>query len=201
MTRTAMFPAFFAILLLGAGAAFPNAGAATGSPETTRTVIEGVEFRGTYNGEDVVLHLHNAALLRYKIFFRGYVVGLYLPEGAGPSTALEDVPKRMEFSYFWSIPGREFGKAGEKILARNVDRETMENLRDRLDRIDRAYRDVRPGDRYALTYIPGRGTELSYNGTPLTVIEGADFAAAYFAIWLGPEPLDAGLKRELLRQG
>ena len=201
MTRKAIFRALFAILLLGTGSAFPTSGAATGSQETTRGVIEGVEFHETYTGEDVVLHLHNAALLRYKVFFRGYVVGLYLPEGARPSAVLEDVPKRMEFSYFWSIPGREFGKAGEKILARNVDRETMEKLRDRLDRIDRAYRDVRPGDRYALTYIPGRGTELSYNGEPLTVIEGADFAAAYFSIWLGPEPLDAGLKRELLRQG
>lgn len=201
MARTAILPAIFAMVLLGAGSALPTSGAATGSAETTKRVVEGVGFRQTYAGEGVVLHLHNAALLRYKVFFRGYVVGLYLPEGAGPSAVLEDVPKRMEFSYFWSIPAREFGKAGEKILARNVDGKTLENLRERLDRIDRAYRDVRPGDRYALTYIPGRGTELSHNGEPLTVIEGADFAAAYFAIWLGPEPLDAGLKRELLRQG
>jgi hypothetical protein len=77
----------------------------------------------------------------------------------------------------------------------------MESLRDRLDRIDRAYQDVRPGDRYALTYVPGRGTELSYNGKPLTVIEGADFAAAYFSIWLGEKPIDDGLKNELLRKG
>jgi hypothetical protein len=37
------------------------------------------------------------------------------------------------------------------------------------------------------------------NGTPLIVIEGADFAAAYFGIWLGREPIDEKLKRDLLK--
>lgn len=191
------------IALLSLMSAFPFRApeASTGVPETTPMVIEGVTFPRTYAGEGVVLHLQNAALLRHKVLFRGYVVGLYLPEGADPSGVLEDVPKRMEFSYFWSIPGREFGKAGEKILARNVDDAMMERLRGRLDRIERAYRDIRPGDRYALTYVPGRGTELSYNGKPLTVIEGPDFAAAYFSIWLGEKPIDDGLKKDLLRKG
>ena len=56
---------------------------------------------------------------------------------------------------------------------------------------------MKPGDRYALTYIPGVGTELALNGKPKGVIEG-DFAAAYFAIWLGAKPLDASLKAQLL---
>ena len=49
----------------------------------------------------------------------------------------------------------------------------------RIDRMNRHYRDIKPGDRYALTFIPGRGTELSLNGTALVTIEGDDFAAAY----------------------
>jgi hypothetical protein len=36
------------------------------------------------------------------------------------------------------------------------------------------------------------------NGTPLGVVEGADFAAAYFAIWLGPKPISDSLKAQLL---
>jgi hypothetical protein len=201
MARKGNLAACIAVFLLAS--AFPSLAPAeaTGLPDSPPMVIEGVTFPGSYTGDGVVLHLQSAALLRYKIVFRGYVVGLYLPEGADPSSVLEDLPKRMEFSYFWSIPGREFGKAGEKVLARNVDESMMERLRGRLDRIDRAYRDIRPGDRYALTYVPGRGTELSHNGIPLTVIEGADFAAAYFSIWLGEKPLDDGLKKELLRKG
>ncbi len=193
-----------ALFLVLPGVAFlpcPPAAAGPGKGNSAPVVLEGVEFPGTYARGDVVLKLRNVALLRYKVFFRGYVVGLYLPEGTGPSEALRDVPKRMEFSYFWSIPGGEFGKSGEEVLSRNVDGATMGRLRERLDRIDRAYRDIRPGDRYALTYLPGKGTELAWNGTPLAVLKGADFAAAYFSIWLGPRPLDEGLKKDLLREG
>ena len=179
----------------------PVVSASTGEGTDESLVVDGVAFTRSYAVEGVSLQLHNAALLRYKVFFRGYVVGLYLPDGAEPAAALGDVPKRLEFHYFWDIPGPEFGKAGERILARNVDGPTMKALRDRLDRIDRAYRDVKPGDLYALTYLPGKGTELSLNGTPLLVVEGADFAAAYFSIWLGAKPIDDNLKRELIRKG
>ncbi len=87
------------------------------------------------------------------------------------------------------------------MLSRNVSASTLSSLRDRLDRIRAAYRDVKPGDRYALTYRPGSGTELSFNGTTLVVIQGDDFASAYFSIWLGKQPLDPGLKEDLLRKG
>jgi acyl-CoA synthetase (AMP-forming)/AMP-acid ligase II len=75
----------------------------------------------------------------------------------------------------------------------------LARIQSRIERINAAYRDVKPGDRYSLTYLPGRGTELALNGKPLIVIEGADFAAAYFGIWLGREPIDENLKRDLLK--
>jgi len=182
-------------------AAIPGISASTGTGTDGTHVVDGVAFTRSYVGEGLSLRLRNAALLRYKVFFRGYVVGLYLPEGTDPAAALGEVPKRLEFHYFWEIPGPAFGKAGEEIIARNVAAATLANLRGRLDRINRAYRDVKPGDRYALTYLPGKGTELSLNGSPLLVVEGDDFAAAYFSIWLGEKPIDAGLKNELLRKG
>jgi hypothetical protein len=89
-----------------------------------------------------------------------------------------DVPKRLELSYFWRIKGSDFGKAGDEVLARNVDPNTLEQLRPRLDQINALYETVNPGDRYALTYIPGRGTELALNGENKGIIPGADFAAA-----------------------
>jgi hypothetical protein len=51
--------------------------------------------------------------------------------------------------------------------------------------INTFYEDVRKGDRYSLTYIPGRGTELKFNGETRGVVPGADFANIYFSIWLG----------------
>jgi len=144
------------------------------------------------------LHLHGGAKLKWFLF-DVYVAGLYLPPGVEPARALDDVPKRLEFHYLVSIDGKDFGPAGEKILRRGLPEEALAPLADRLARIKAAYRDVKPGDRYALTYVPGRGTELSMNGEPILVVEGADFARAYFSIWLGDKPLDEGFRRELLR--
>jgi hypothetical protein len=46
--------------------------------------------------------------------------------------------------------------------------------------------------------VPGAGTELALNGNRLGVVEGADFAAAYFRIWLGDSPVDTRLRDQLL---
>jgi len=160
--------------------------------------VEGVSFMARVDAGDTGLRLHGGALLKWFLF-KVYVAALYLPEGVPAERALEDVPKRIEFSYLVDIAGKDFGPAGEKVLAKNLAEEEMAPLRGRLDRIKAVYLDVAAGDRYALTYVPGQGTELSMNGEPLAVIEGADFARAYFSIWLGENPLDRGFKRDLVR--
>ena len=175
---------FFAWFSLGTAA-----GAAT---------IEGVTFADRYQAGTTTLTLNNVGLLRYRVIFKGYVAALYLGEGVRPEQVLTDVPKRLELEYFWSIAGPDFSKAAEKILADNFPAAQITSFRSRLDRLNTLYENVKPGDRYALTYIPGVGTELALNGKPKGVIEGADFAAAYFAIWLGAKPLDASLKAQLL---
>lgn len=68
----------------------------------------------------------------------------------------------------------------------------------RIDKHNALYRDVQPKDRYSLTYLPGKGTELALNGEPLGTIEGADFARALYAMWLGDKPMNASFKRQLL---
>jgi len=145
-----------------------------------------------------VLRLHGASLLRWKRLFKAYVAALYLPAGIGSDEVLEDVPKRLELSYFWDIEGEQFGPAAEQILERTLPEEELRVLRPRLAELHRAYRSVQPGDRYALSYAPGRGTALTLNGELLARIPGADFARAYFGIWLGPEPVDEGLRDRLL---
>jgi hypothetical protein len=160
--------------------------------------IEGVTFADRYQAGTTALTLNNVGLLRYRVIFKGYVAALYLGDGVRPEEVLADVPKRLELEYFWSIAGADFGKAAEKILADNFSAAQLDAFRSRLDRLNTWYENVKPGDRYALTYLPGVGTELALNGRAKGVIEGADFAAAYFAIWLGAKPLDASLKAQLL---
>ncbi len=85
-----------------------------------------------------------------------------------------------------AAPLRALGLAGPAAAEREIEG------------VAALYEDVEPGDRYALTYLPGVGTELSRNGVPRGRVGGAAFAAALFAIWLGDHPIDGGLKADLL---
>ena len=161
--------------------------------------IESVAFVDSLPIGGTPVPLRNVALLRYLKFIKAYVAALYLPEGVKAEDVLSDVPKRLEISYLVSIKGPDFDKGAAPVLERNQTPAERAGIQGRIDRINAAYKDVKPGDRYALTYLPGRGTELALNGTPLIVIEGSDFAAAYFGIWLGREPIDDKLKRDLLK--
>lgn len=161
--------------------------------------VENVTFADSIQAGSTTLPLHNAALLRYLKVIKAYVAALYLPEGITADRVLSDVPKRLELHYLVSIKGPDFGKGAEPTLELNQTPAELARLRSRIDRINAAYRDVKPGDRYSLTYLPGRGTELALNNTPLLTIEGADFAAAYFGIWLGRDSISDSLKRDLLK--
>jgi len=159
--------------------------------------VEGINFSNNYAAGNKNLRLTGAGLFRYW-GFKAYTGALYLEEGASVDEVLSDRAKRIELEYYRAIKGKDFGPATDKSIAKNVDATTYERLRPKIDYHNSLYEDVRRGDRYSLTYIPGRGTELALNGEPKGVIEGADFAAAVFSIWLGPQPINNSFKKQIL---
>lgn len=159
--------------------------------------IDGAYFKESLTVDKTTLKLTGTGLLRYW-GFKAYVGAFYLEAGCPTDEALSDRAKRIEIQYKRSIKGKDFGPATDKSIAKNTDPATVRRLRPRIDYHNSLYEDVQPGDRYALTYIPGRGTELALNGEPKGVIEGADFAAAVFSIWLGPKPLNESFKKQIL---
>ena len=160
--------------------------------------IEGITFETSYRANDTLLQLRGYGLLRYLVFIKAYVGAFYMPPGEDASRALGPTPRRLELSYFHAISAADFAEATRQKIADNVMPEALPAIAERLERFNGFYRDVQPGDRYALTYLPGKGTELSLNGTPLGNIEGEDFAAAVFAIWLGQAPIDEDFRDTLL---
>ncbi len=160
--------------------------------------IEGVDFEPQVQVGGEVLDLNGYALLRYKVVFKAYVAALYLRSSLEPEKVLSDTPKRLEIEYFWGISADDFAKATIDGIAANLPPDKVEGLRDEIREFNTFYADVKPGDRYALTYVPDIGTELALNGTPRGIVAGDDFAAAIFSIWLGESPLDSGLKAALL---
>ena len=180
-------PATIALLLLLAVPLAANA-----------AVIEGIAFDKTYRIEDAELHLRGYGLLRYLVFIKAYVGAFYMLPGETAAQALGKTPRRLELEYFHAIAAVEFAEATRQKIADNVSPDTRTAIAERLERFNGFYRDVQPGDRYALTYLPGYGTELALNGEVLGRIAGDDFAAAVFAIWLGPDPIDTNFRDTLL---
>ena len=161
--------------------------------------VEDVKFEKSVTVDGRTLSVRGAGLFRYLGVIKAYVGALYVEKGFATEDVLSDTAKRLEIEYFHAIKGEDFGPATNKIITKNTDAETLERLRPKIDAHNALYRDVQPGDRYSLTYIPGRGTELALNGEPIGLIEGADFAAAIYAMWLGDKPMNKSFKRQLMR--
>lgn len=160
--------------------------------------IKGVRFHDTVLVDRTELNLTGAAVLQWAMLFDVYAGAFYLPKGVPGHSWPKDVAKRLELSYFRAIEGNGFAKASDKILRENLLPAEYQALAKRLQVFYSFFRDVKPGDRYSISYLPAKGTELRLNDQPLGSVPGADFAAAYFGIWLGPEPISKDFRNRLL---
>lgn len=156
----------------------------------------GIHFDDTIQLEGHALALKGVGILQ-KYIFKGYLVGLYLPEGVAVKDALTDVPKRLEYYFYRDMEAEDFRSTGEPLMAQNVGQVETDRLKPQLAAFNQLYRDVKKRQRYTITYIPGKGTELALEGESLGWVPGFKFAAAYFAIWLGPNPVSEQLKEGL----
>ena len=168
------------------------------SPNASSTEISGVFFEDHVFVGNTLLSKRGAGLFRYLGIIKAYVGALYVEDGKQIQELLNNSAKRLEIEYFHNIKGDDFGPATNKLLARNVDPEILAGLQDRIDKHNALYEDVQPGDRYSLTFIPGKGTELALNGEPKGIIEGDDFASAIYSIWLGKNPISHSFKNQLM---
>ena len=160
--------------------------------------IKGVNFSERYLVDQTELTLKGVAALKWGFLFDVYAGAFYLPEGIDGQNWAEDVPKRLELSYFRNFKAEDFSGSSDKLLRSSLPVAEYESLEVRLQQFYQLFRDIKPGDRYSLTYRYGTGTELSLNGELLGVAPGADFAEAYFGLWLGPQPINENFRDSLL---
>jgi hypothetical protein len=60
---------------------------------------------------------------------------------------------------------------------------------------------VEPGQTITAIYMPKQGTSFFYEGKKISQIQGADFAKAFFGIWLDSKTSVPKLRADLLGQG
>lgn len=169
-----------------------------GIPEARASAVL---FSPTVTAGETRLELKGTARLRYLFFIDAYDGALYLPRETSAASALEDIPRHLELGYHVAISAQDLARATTAKIQDAVDPETFERLRPKIEALNRLYRNVAPGDRYALTYVPGTGTRLLFNGKVLGIIGGAAFSRALFSIWIGDSPIDTDFRNQLLGQG
>ncbi len=158
-----------------------------------------IDVPASLDEDDVRFALVGKGTFRWKRIVLAYDACLHGPAGTESSTnLLEGGPLRLEIHYRREFSAADIVSGGNALLRRNISAELYQKLESRLEKLNRAYVSVKPGDRYTLTFTPEKGTTLRLNGRPLVTVEGADFAAAYFRIWLGADPISPALRDQLL---
>jgi hypothetical protein len=124
-----------------------------------------------------------------------------MENGTPSSSVLGEPPRILELYYYHKISAQDFRESTIEMIKRNTTDAEFGIISERLNRFNSFYRDVKPGDRYRAEYIPGRGTTLYLNETPLGTIQGNDFSKAFFSIWIGRDPIDKKFRDKLLGRG
>lgn len=143
----------------------------------------------------------NGMGIRKKFFISVYVCGLYLeaPSNDEKKIISSEQVKRMVLKFIY--------KKVEKEKLVETWNEGFENnsapvnsaLQTKIKQFNSFFdSDIAGGEEIVLTYIPGKGTEVSFRGKVKGTIEGKDFMEAVFKIWLGNKPADSDLKKGLM---
>jgi hypothetical protein len=177
----------FCIFVLAA--AFPG--------HTNAASSRGVHFEDEMTLAGKQLTLHGIGLLKWKYVVKVYLVGLYKPSWVPVDQVLEDVPKRLEYYFFVDMKASDFQDTGFQLMAQNVGEEKARSLMQELEIFNSFYRDVKAGQRYIFSYVPGHGLEMELDSEVLGKVASAEFAAAYMSIWLGPMPVSKSLQKGL----
>jgi hypothetical protein len=162
--------------------------------------VKGVSFADTVDLGGRPCRL-NGVGVRTKFFVSVYLGALYLatPTGDAAAAVAADEPKRTLLHFVHSkVEAEKIREAWREGFAANAGA-GQQQLAERLGRFSAWFdQDLLEGEQIVLTYLPGKGTEVSIKGAVRGTIEGADFMQALWSVWLGPKPVDTGLKQGML---
>jgi len=159
--------------------------------------VGGVKLPDTVTVDGKTLKL-NGAGIRKKAIFKVYVAALYVetPSKDAASLVASSQVKSMRLHMLRNVEGPKISGAIVEGFENN-SKEALPKLQARLDQLAKMIPDVKEGDEIDLTWVPDKGTQVAVRGTATGTIEGRDFADALFAVWLGPNPVQADLKQAL----
>jgi hypothetical protein len=160
-------------------------------------VCSGVNAPATVQVAGTTLHLNGMGIREATAFqVDVYVASLYVTETSRDANAIlgSDTPKRMVLRFVRDVGRDDMVEAFRDGFRKNAPGTPAAKISQLVAMVE----DMQEGQVMTFTYIPGRGLEFGVQGRSKGVIEGADFARAVFALFIGPRPPNAGLRTGLL---
>ncbi|HUJ86713.1 MAG TPA: chalcone isomerase family protein [Burkholderiales bacterium] len=176
---------------------------AIGTSQTCAAEVAGVTLAPSVQVSDTTLTL-NGAGLRRKVFFKVYVMGLYVAHSSPDASALlaEPGPKRVAIHMLRDVGADTFTNALREGIRDNHTEAQAAALEPRVKQLAAvmsAVGEAKDGMNIALDWIPGSGTAVVIDGAARgEPIAGEDFYRALLRIWLGDNPVQTDLKKALL---
>jgi len=157
----------------------------------TKSVLEGQTLR--LNGTGV----------RSVFILDVYLISLYLnsPSNDAVSIVQVDRPAQLRIEFLHGGAGHDMlAKGWRRGFERNQSAAMMIRLNGRLKQFSDLFGDVKKGDVILFDFLSDGDTRISFGGHVQGVIHGLEFQQALLAIWLGRNPVEDDLKKELLQQ-
>lgn len=170
-------------------------------PDTgTAKTVKGVDFPETVTIDGVSCTLVGVGI-RKKLIINVYLGALYLEKPTTNDTQViaSDQTKRIEMHFLYKdVRADQLVEAWNEGFQKNPP-DKIPALKATIDRFNGFFAvPMKSGDTMAITYHPGKGTEVIIKGKTAGIIEGRDFMEVLFSIWFGQYPPSDGLKEGML---
>ena len=141
------------------------------------------------------LGLRLATMLKVKV----YVAALYVPKTSTDANAIlgANAPAELVLHFVRDVGAGDMRKAWDEGFEKTA-KDQLPAFKDRIATLNGWMADMKTGQRMTFVFKPGTGVQVDVNGAVKGTIKGDDFAKAFLAIWLGPEPPNAEIKSGLL---
>lgn len=143
----------------------------------------------------------NGGGLRKKFFLNIYVAGLYLSNGSSDAQEIVKADEAMSIQLHIvsdMITSSQMISSMEDGFKKSTGG-THEKFRTEIDLLTSIFSgQIKQGDYYDITYSPDTGVGVYKNGNLNASFGDLEFKKALWGIWLGDDPVDSKLKKEML---
>lgn len=165
---------------------------------SSEAVASVFDFRPSVVVHDRSLHLVGKTPFVAGLFFKIYEAGLYLDKRPVHAEGIVEKPLYLELVYSRPIKAQQFRDAANSILEAILPQEKLAQYGELIEAVHESYQDVKEGDRYGLSSVPGKGLTLFLNDREVIHIPDDGFARDYLQIWLGDHRNAEKMKKGLL---